>query len=675
MRRWFAFLSLLVPSLVLGQSVRYQSQVIGSRGVPLANQNVAICSQPANVSITACSPLTTLITSIGTSSGGADPTTTDVNGNFFFYSVPGLYTIQIYGRAISTPFVQPHTSVGTMGASSFTTITVSGAATFTGGITTNAASGKLAKFSSTTSLTIADLTGDVTTSGTSVTTLAASIAGVHTFSGAISHNRGETLNGSFNGPTTIAQLKSAANVRYIDPLNSQGWSGATVGAWINAAIAAVGGDPGVCGTVHLAAGIYNFGTKDSVGMATCINVIGEGIGKTILNGLSLTTGNHMFSSTNKTDWTVAEMTLVGPSPSGATDVRGISAVGCTRCIAYHLRVTNCSDGIDMLGNAPTSNDNIIRENYITSMSNQGSAVLGDRNQITFNHIDTVGTTNLHHGIYLQQGTGNEVVGNQIFSVFGFCIHNFSQTTSASIVASRIIGNFCNAGGEAGSGTRGGIAFAESAPATGTRSGEVQGNTIENTAGGTSIYISATNEVIVAQNTVRNYQGDCVDLQGSFGFKAARLIFANNVCFGGTVSGVAAVNVLPNFGNIQNVTVSDNIIDTTFGAGILVQTCTDCIVSRNRVKDYNLQGAFGNAGISIGASSLRVNVFGNSVSTVNTTGSPNAIYIPDAGTTDTVVYGNMILNFGVGSAVGNAGTRTLIWGNHTQSNNPLMEIAK
>src|SRR5260370_42236549 len=89
-------------------SVRFQSQVIGSRGVPLANQNVAVCTQPAVTTTQPCSPLATLATSTSTTSGGSNPLTTDSNGNFFFYAQPGKYTVQVYGPQVSGQILQPH---------------------------------------------------------------------------------------------------------------------------------------------------------------------------------------------------------------------------------------------------------------------------------------------------------------------------------------------------------------------------------------------------------------------------------------------------------------------------------------------------------------------------------------------------------------------------------------
>ena len=108
------------------QSTRFQGQLIGSRGLPLANQNVAVCTQPAVTTTQPCSPLATLSTSLITTSGGANPFTTDSLGNFFFYAVPGTYTLQFYGPQVGTPYVQPDMTVGAGGAGAFTTITVSG---------------------------------------------------------------------------------------------------------------------------------------------------------------------------------------------------------------------------------------------------------------------------------------------------------------------------------------------------------------------------------------------------------------------------------------------------------------------------------------------------------------------------------------------------------------------
>lgn len=110
-------------------SSRYQGQIIGSRGVPLANQNVAVCTQPANTNTQPCSPLASLGTSTATTTGGANPLVSDAIGNFFFYAPPGKYTVQIYGPQVGTQLVMPDT---VMPFSTATSIVFSGNDTFSG---------------------------------------------------------------------------------------------------------------------------------------------------------------------------------------------------------------------------------------------------------------------------------------------------------------------------------------------------------------------------------------------------------------------------------------------------------------------------------------------------------------------------------------------------------------
>lgn len=111
-------LLLCVPSSIWAQnfSARYDNIAISNRGLPFSNQNVAVCTQPANVNTQPCSPLATLSTSLVTNSGGTNPLTTDVNGNFHFYAVPGIYTIMIYGPQVQTPIVLTDVAVGVTGA-------------------------------------------------------------------------------------------------------------------------------------------------------------------------------------------------------------------------------------------------------------------------------------------------------------------------------------------------------------------------------------------------------------------------------------------------------------------------------------------------------------------------------------------------------------------------------
>jgi hypothetical protein len=171
-------LLLLLPSVAFTQDVsqRYQAQVIGSRGLPLANQNVAVCTQPAVTTTQPCSPLAILGTSTTTSSGGPNPLTTDANGNFFFYATPGKYTIQIYGPQVGTPFIQPDTVIGVSGVGgTVTTLTVTGALNANG----NGAAGNVAvKYATGDAVRYVSATGNDANDGLSMGTAKATLSGV-----------------------------------------------------------------------------------------------------------------------------------------------------------------------------------------------------------------------------------------------------------------------------------------------------------------------------------------------------------------------------------------------------------------------------------------------------------------------------------------------------------------
>lgn len=103
-----ALLLILVPVSLLAQTnTRYDSIAYGPRG-PIPNAFIAVCTQPANVSATPCTPLAALCSStIDVTCTQPNPIQSDVNGNFHFYAVAinAPYTVQIYGPQVSTPYV------------------------------------------------------------------------------------------------------------------------------------------------------------------------------------------------------------------------------------------------------------------------------------------------------------------------------------------------------------------------------------------------------------------------------------------------------------------------------------------------------------------------------------------------------------------------------------------
>src|SRR5215469_12261103 len=113
---------LLFPALSHTQG-RYDGVLQGPRGL-LANQQIAVCTQPANVNTQPCSPLATLYTDAtlttactgtlqvtpnnpgGAASSCSNPLLTDQFGNYHFYIASNVYTIQSFGPSVQTPYFQ-----------------------------------------------------------------------------------------------------------------------------------------------------------------------------------------------------------------------------------------------------------------------------------------------------------------------------------------------------------------------------------------------------------------------------------------------------------------------------------------------------------------------------------------------------------------------------------------
>ena len=134
--------------------------------------------------------------------------------------------------------------------------TVSGpCGTSTGTITATGSpvSGNLTKFSGATSITSADLTGDVTTSGGVATTLAGTVGGAHAFTGTATF--------------TNIVCKTFSGVACVDNANSAAWSGADACAWINSAQASLPSRGGVVDARGLS-GVINCAASVTVGSST-----------------------------------------------------------------------------------------------------------------------------------------------------------------------------------------------------------------------------------------------------------------------------------------------------------------------------------------------------------------------------------------------------------------------
>jgi hypothetical protein len=84
------------------QGSRHDGVVQGEQGTPVAGATIVVCTQPANVTITPCTPLANLYTDTTLAMPAPNPLTADGLGNYHFYAAPGLYTVQVYGPGINT---------------------------------------------------------------------------------------------------------------------------------------------------------------------------------------------------------------------------------------------------------------------------------------------------------------------------------------------------------------------------------------------------------------------------------------------------------------------------------------------------------------------------------------------------------------------------------------------
>jgi hypothetical protein len=88
------------------QGSRHDGIVLGPQGRPVAGATIAVCTEPATITTTPCSPLATLYTDATLTVAASNPLTSDGVGNYHFYAAPGIYTVQVYGPGINTYTMQ-----------------------------------------------------------------------------------------------------------------------------------------------------------------------------------------------------------------------------------------------------------------------------------------------------------------------------------------------------------------------------------------------------------------------------------------------------------------------------------------------------------------------------------------------------------------------------------------
>lgn len=155
--KWLALPALmLVAGAASAQNVRFQDTAVNQIGKPIGGVTVNICSGVAFPIVPCVTSNVTVYNSPDTSSPITPPIKDDGYGNVGFYVAAGNYTVTYTGPNFVT-YSKPFTvNVAT------NTVTVNG----------TPGAGSIAKFFSSSVITNGDLSGDVTTSGNLVATLA-----------------------------------------------------------------------------------------------------------------------------------------------------------------------------------------------------------------------------------------------------------------------------------------------------------------------------------------------------------------------------------------------------------------------------------------------------------------------------------------------------------------------
>lgn len=282
-------------------------------------------------------------------------------------------------------------------------------------------------------------------------------------------------------------------------------------AEINAAVtdaAAVGGD------VLFPPGTYK--TSSSIALKTGTHL--RGIGGARIVG----SADHDIINDGGTPVTDAAITdLYIEVAMSSTAGSGIELTGCTRVTIRGCEVVNAWDAIDILTG---SADVLVTGNHVRDARQQGiQAVASSRVKIQGNIIDGVGTTNLHHCIYVAGGTDVDVSGNTTKGAGGFGVHVYASSGTPTRIA--VANNTVTDCGNGSSGTRGGIyagGTVQFADVT------ISGNVISDAGGGIGIGAANVQRLTITGNVVRTCGEHGIQVESSSGLAVGFTITGNDV---------------------------------------------------------------------------------------------------------------------------------------------------
>lgn len=193
--------------------------------------------------------------------------------------------------------------------------------------------------------------------------------------------------------------------------------------------------------------------------------------------------------------------------SGVT-VRGCEVVAAWDAILFLTGSTNCQ----------------VVGNVIRNARHQGiNVVSSTRIKVQGNLIDTVGTVNLHHGVYISAGSDIDVSGNTIKGAAGYAIHAYSVSgTPARFV---IANNNCYDNGNGPSGSCGGIYVGGEAQYSDVA---ITGNVIVDAGSGMGIGATNVKRLTITGNIVRLTGSHGISLESVGGLAIGFTVTGNDV---------------------------------------------------------------------------------------------------------------------------------------------------
>jgi hypothetical protein len=208
-----------------------------------------------------------------------------------------------------------------------------------------------------------------------------------------------------------ANVDVLQKLRYVDPANTAGWSGANAGAWINSAIADC---PATGGTVRIAAGAYTI-PLDTIIMSKPVRLVGDSRTSTLLTftGASGTAILINYVSTGNgdyRDWSdgIDRLQILGPGGlNGGVNNAGVGIqIGDSTHIPIGVKIENTlvagfTTGLTW-GNALAWGAHIGHSNFINNTKN-----------FVFNPGGGDGTENLSFDHTVFSDTSNGMVANSV----------------------------------------------------------------------------------------------------------------------------------------------------------------------------------------------------------------------------------------------------------------------